>query len=220
MTSKNVTQREKDQTRQKRVHRLRYVIIAVLATVVLVAFAIFRQSTVVPANNLERIALSNIDGPANAPVSIIEFGDFGCSSCRFWHNQGIKEQIQAEYGEQVHFVFRHFPVITANSPKAAEAAQCAGDQGQFWEYHDYLYEEARDLSEGALLGYARVLGLDTAVFTDCLLSGKHADYVQTDLASARAEGAIGTPTFFVNGQLLAVPTYENLSALIEQELAQ
>ena len=220
MTSKNVTQREKDQTRQKRVHRLRYVIIAVLATVVLVAFANFRQSTVVPANNLERIALSNIDGPANAPVSIIEFGDFGCSSCRFWHNQGIKEQIQAEYGEQVHFVFRHFPVITANSPKAAEAAQCAGDQGQFWEYHDYLYEEARDLSEGALLGYARVLGLDTAVFTDCLLSGKHADYVQTDLASARAEGAIGTPTFFVNGQLLAVPTYENLSALIEQELAQ
>ncbi len=182
MTSKKVTQREKDQTRQKRVHRLRYVIMGVLATVVLVAFAIFRQSAVVPTSDLERIALTNIDGPVDAPVSIIEFGDFGCSSCRFWHNQGIKGQIQAEYGEQVHFVFRHFPVITANSPKAAEAAQCAGDQGQFWEYHDYLYEEGLDLSEGALLGYAQVLGLDTAVFNDCLLSGQHADYVHRAIA--------------------------------------
>lgn len=219
-TENRTSQQHEMEKRQARIRWFKYGLIGVMAAVILTAFAIFRQSTVVPVADLERIALTNVDGPLDAPVSVVEFGDFGCSSCRFWHNQGVKGQLQATYGEQVHFVFRHFPVITLNSPKAAEAAQCAGDQGQFWEYHDYLYEEARDLSDGALLGYARVLGLDTAVFTDCLLNGQHADYVQTDLQSARAAGATGTPTFFVNGQLIAVPSYENLSALIEQELQQ
>lgn len=212
--------RHSEQARQTRLRWIRYGIIGVLAAVVLVAFAIFRQSTIVSATDLERIAPGNIDGPVDAAVSIVEFGDFGCSSCRQWHNLGIKDRIQEEYGEQVHFVFRHFPVITMDSPKAAEAAQCAGDQGRFWAYHDYLYEDDRGLRTGQLKLYAEELGLDTAVFNACLDSGQYATYVQTDLDSARAEGATGTPTFFVNGRFITVPTYENLTALIEQELAQ
>lgn len=220
MSKQKQTTRQEVETPQSRSRWMGVVIFMVLAAVVLTALAVFQQSDVVTTDELERIAEGNIDGPRDAAVSIVEFGDFGCSSCRRWHNLGVREQIKAEYGEQVHFVFRHFPVITMDSPRAAEAAQCAEEQGQFWPYHNYLYEEASGLGEAELKLYAEQLGLDTAVFNACLDSGQYADYVQTDLDSARAEGATGTPTFFVNGRLITVPSYENLTALIEQELAQ
>ena len=79
-------------------------------------------------------------------MTIIEYGDFGCPTCRGWEQAGVLKQIVATYGDQVHFVWRDYPIITAQSPQAAEAGQCAFDQGKFWQYHDLLYAKQPALS--------------------------------------------------------------------------
>ena len=107
-------------------------------------------------------------------------------------------------------MYRHFPVITQQSPLAGEAAQCAADQDRFWDYHDYLYEQATGLSADQLKGYAANIGLDVATFNSCLDSGEHRDYVREDQALAIQAGARGTPTFMVNGQIIASPTFATM----------
>jgi protein-disulfide isomerase len=75
-------------------------------------------------------------GPETAPVTIVEYGDFGCTTCLGWYKSGVLNQLRTRYGDQIRFVWRDFPVITLLSPKAAEAGQCAHEQGKFWEFHD------------------------------------------------------------------------------------
>ena len=160
-------------------------------------------------------------GSDSAVVTIVEYGDFGCPSCRAWHNAGIFEQVQAAYGDVVRFVWRDFPVITPQSPKAAEAAQCVYDQGYFWEYHDLLFEQAASLRVGDLKGYAENLGLDTAHFNQCLDSGQHKATVEKDLQDAYRHRFRGTPSFLVNEQPLAgPPNFQTLQTLIEANLNQ
>lgn len=162
----------------------------------------------------------NLDGPADAPVKIVEYGDFGCPSCRGWHNAGIGEQLKAQFGDQISFEFRHFPVITAQSPEAAEAGQCAAEQDAFWAYHDYIYEETAQnaLSNDQLKSYAAAIGLDQAQFDTCLDSGKYAPAVRADWDAALGAGARGTPTFMINGRRVT-PFYEDMAAAIEAELS-
>jgi protein-disulfide isomerase len=159
-------------------------------------------------------------GPTDAPVTIVEYGDFGCSSCKIWHQAGIRDQVEAEYGDQVKFVWRDFPVITAQSPKAAEAGQCAFDQGMFWEYHDYIYEQGTSLNVPDLKEYAKQVGLNSREFNNCLDSGQNEAKVEHDLNLAYRQGFPGTPGFTVNGQKLAgPPTYPTLKGIIDQALA-
>jgi len=159
-------------------------------------------------------------GPATAPVAIVEYGDFGCPSCRAWHRAGILKQIRAQYGDQVRFVWRDFPMITPQSPQAAEAAQCAYDQGRFWEYHDYLYERAQSLSIDALKAAAAELQLDTAKFNQCLDSGRHETTVERDLDDALAHRFRGNPSFLINDQpLIGPPSFELLQHTIDAILA-
>lgn len=164
--------------------------------------------------------VANIDGATDAPVQIVEYGDFGCTTCRGWHNAGIKDALQEKYGNQISFEFRHFPVITSQSPKAAEAGQCAAEQDKFWEYHDYIYEETAQgaLSNADLKQYASAVGINPPQFAECLDSGKYSSAVQASLDEARELGARGTPTFFVNGTQTAF-RLDDLSAQIEAELA-
>ena len=168
-----------------------------------------------------RLASNPTLGPDSAKVVITEYGDFGCSSCRGWHNAGILEQVRAAYGDQVQFVWKDFPVITAQSPKAAEAGQCAFDQGKFWEYHDYIYEEGYLLGEDDLNGYAVQLGLDIEKFSQCLDSGQNQAKVNQSLNEAQREYAFpGTPSFLVNGKkLIGPPTFEVLKSTIDSILA-
>lgn len=155
-------------------------------------------------------------GSINAPVTIVEYGDFGCPSCRAWHNAGILKQVQRAYGDQVRFVWRDFPVITAQSPKASEAAQCAHDQGYFWEYHDLLFEQATSLRTGGLKLYAENIGLDSSLFHQCLDSGQHKAKVEKDLQDAYRHRFRGTPSFLVNDQpLVGPPNFQILQNLIE-----
>ena len=95
----------------------------------------------------------------------------------------------AEYGDQVQFVWRDFPIITAQSPKAAEAGQCAFDQGKFWEYHDYLFERANSLSVSDLKAYAREVGLDGEQFDQCL------DF-RAEQSQSRSKSGAGLSTWF------------------------
>ena len=160
-------------------------------------------------------------GPPDAPVTIIEYGDFGCPSCRAWHNAGILDMVLATYGDQVRFVWRDFPIITAFSPEAAQAAQCAYDQGHFWEYHDYLFERASSLRVEDLKIYASELGLDRAAFDQCLDSEQHRATVELDLEDAFDRRLPGTPSFLVNDQpLVGPPNFQTLQQIIESNLDQ
>jgi protein-disulfide isomerase len=161
--------------------------------------------------------LFRTQGAADAPVIITEFADFGCITCKVWHQFGIKEQVLEKYGDQVRFVWHDFPVITVDSPMAAEAGFCAHDQGRFWEYHDVLYQNAPALKADNLKQYAAELGLDSEEFNQCLDSGKHTATVEIELQEALGFGFRGVPSFLVNGQrLIGPPSFEQLSVIIDE----
>jgi protein-disulfide isomerase len=172
-------------------------------------------------------------GPADAPVTIVEFSDFQCPYCGRFATQTLP-QIKQAYEGKILFVFRDFPLssIHANAEKAAEAAGCANDQGKFWEYHDILYSNQSALDVASLKSYASQLGLDTATFDECLDSGAHAQEIQKDVQDGTSYGVNGTPAFFVNGLLVvgALPfadytdssgnTQDGFSSIIEKALQE
>ncbi len=213
-------QREAEMEQATRQRRLRMGGLVMLVIVGVVALGVWRNSSQ-PGTLADSERPRNIDGPADALVQIVEFGDLGCPACRSWHNAGIKDQLQETYGDQVSFEFRHFAVITAQSPKAAEAAQCAGDQGAFWAYHDYVYEQTPigALAVDNLKAYADAVGLDRAAFDACLDGAVYAPLVSAERQAAARAGARGTPTFFINNEQVA-PTYASLSQAIETIIAE
>ena len=160
-------------------------------------------------------------GPANAPVTIVEYADFGCPSCKAWHKAGILARVRGKYGDKVRFVWRDFDTITLNSHKAALAARCAADQGRFWEFHDALFAHAPQFDLESLKQYAADLNLDTARFNPCLEDRQHRDEVLADRQDAFERGFRGTPTFLVNDQPVAgPPSFETLEKLIDPMLAR
>lgn len=159
-------------------------------------------------------------GPENAPVTIVEFGDFECPPCGAAYK--TVKQVRETYGDKVRVVFRQFPLrsIHPNAQKAGEASLCAGDQGKFWEMHDYLFEHQKQLSVPDLKTAAATLsGLDKAAFESCLDGGKYAKQLDEDLEAGTRAGVGGTPAFFVNGRpLQGVPSIEAFNATIDDEL--
>jgi len=213
-------QRQQTKVRTQRLKQIRIGAVAAIIILVLVGLGLWRNAGVIPADELAALVEPNLDGPTDAPVQVVEYGDLTCSACKQWHNLGIKEQLKAEFGDQVSFEFRHFPVITASSPTAAAAGQCAAEQGAFWAFHDYIYENLEDypnLSSSRVKEIATAVGLDQEAFDSCLDSGKYRDFVTQAIRRAQADGARGTPTFFINGQQ-AFPSYEAMSATINQIL--
>lgn len=213
-------QRQAAKARADRMKLIRYGGIAAIVILTIAGLAIWRNVGVVPAEELAALVEPNLDGPANAPVRVVEYGDLACSSCRQWHNLGIKEQLQAEFGDQVSFEYRHFPVITATSPKGAEAAQCAAEQGSFWDFHDYIYENLEaypNLGTDRVKEIASATGLEREAFDSCVDSGKYRDYVTKSTRQAQADGARGTPTFLINDQQIS-PSYQSMSATINNIL--
>jgi protein-disulfide isomerase len=154
-------------------------------------------------------------GPVDAPVTLIEYGDFGCTTCRGWYKAGVLDKLRAAYGDKLRFVWRDFPIITAQSPKAAEAGQCAFDQGKFWQYHDLLYQHAPALSVSDLKSYAAELGLDTTRFDQCLDSGEKAAIVEKSKQDAQQRGFTATPDFLLNGEaIIGPPSFADLQTRI------
>jgi protein-disulfide isomerase len=140
----------------------------------------------------------HIQGPEDAPVTLVEYGDFECPYCGAAY--GIVRQIQDLLPDQLRFVFRHFPLteLHPHAEIAAEAAETAGAQGKFWEMHDLLFENQRTLDEEHLLGFAERLNLDIPRFVPELEEGTHRERVREDFMSGVRSGVNGTPTFFIN----------------------
>jgi protein-disulfide isomerase len=199
--------------------QIRCTALAALVVFLVVGVGVYQSLTVPKVDAPDEVMAANIDGPADAPVRIVEFGDFGCPTCRQWHLAGIRERLKAEFGDQISFTFRHFPVITSLSPKAAEAGQCAAEQDAFWTYHDYIYEQTilESLDVAELKAYAALVGLNTLQFNGCLDSGKYADYVARDRRAAQAAGAAGTPSFYINGEPVSF-SYEAMAGTIRELL--
>jgi len=157
-------------------------------------------------------------GPADAPITIVEFSDFQCPFCS--RVTPTLEQVTENYGDKVRLVFRQFPLgMHPNAPKAAEASLCAQEQGKFWEMHDAMFGDQNALGVPQLKATAAKLGLDGEQFDQCLDSGKYEDAVAADMKAGAEAGVTGTPAMFINGQMVsgAVP-YDQLSAVIDAEL--
>jgi len=144
-------------------------------------------------------------GPEAAPVTIVEYSDFGCPSCWSWYKTGVLEQLRAKYGDQIRFVWRDFPVITLLSPKAAEAGQCAQEQGKFWEFHDIVFESSGAIDADDLKSFAAKAGLNMDQFNDCVTSRRYRDRVNAQQGEGFDRGLRGAPEFFVNGQHIIGP---------------
>jgi protein-disulfide isomerase len=140
-------------------------------------------------------------GPEDAPVTLVEYGDFQCPHCRAAHF--YLKNVLATMGDDVRFVFRHMPLtqIHPMAQLAAEAAEAAGAQGEFWPMHDLIYENQDLLSPALLVRLGQRLGLDMQRFTDDVASHRFLPEVKEDFMSAVRSGAAGPPSFFINGEL-------------------
>jgi protein-disulfide isomerase len=141
----------------------------------------------------------HIQGPADAAVTLVEYGDYECPYCGAAYP--IVKEVQARMGKRLRFVFRNFPITTSHphAEHAAEAAEAAAAQGHFWEMHDLLYENQRRLRDEDLRAYAEQLGLDLERFGNELAEHTHAAQVREDFMSGVRSGVNGTPTFYING---------------------
>ena len=134
-------------------------------------------------------------GPKTAPVTIVEYGDFGCPSCWLWYATGVLNQLRAKYGDQIRFVWRDYAVITLLSPDAAEAGQCANEQGKFWEFHDAVYDHQAVIGASDLQAYAAAIGLNRSQFNECVSSHRYRDRVIAEQTEAFTYGYNGAPFF-------------------------
>ena len=160
-------------------------------------------------------------GPADAPVTIVEFEDFQCPFCK--RAQATLELVLASYRDKVRIVHRDFPLQQLHplSWKTHEAARCAEDQGKFWEYRKLLYENKPAAGVEELTAYASQLGIAVPDFRKCLDSGKFKAAVQKDEDEGESLGIQGTPAFFINGRLIsgAQPASE-FARVIDEELSK
>ena len=152
---------------------------------------------------------------------MVEFTDYQCMFCAQYFRLTYP-YLLTRYEGKLRYVSRHFPIkrVHPKALKAAEAAECAYDQGKFWEYHDRLFANQQALQPESLKVYAAAAGLDATTFNECLDSAKYADRVQAQMDVGTSLGVTSTPTVFVNGRPLAggaVP-FEMLAEMIEDEL--
>jgi len=158
-------------------------------------------------------------GPANAPITIVEFSDYQCPYCQLWYQQ-VYQQLMASYPNQIRFVYRDLPLsIHPEAVPAAEAADCAGAQGDYWQYHDALFDQKYGLGRQAYEKYAADLGLDMNAFTSCLDSHRYVAEIQSDASDAAKVGLDSTPSFVINGQVvIGAQPIEAFKAVIDAEL--
>ncbi|HEX3158757.1 MAG TPA: thioredoxin domain-containing protein [Gemmatimonadaceae bacterium] len=142
----------------------------------------------------------HVQGPEDAPVTLVEYGDFECPSCGMAYP--ILKVVQEHMGARLRFVFRPFPLTESHphAQHAAEAAEAAAAQGYFWAMHDMLFEHQRRLEDEDLVGYAEALGLDAGRVARELAEGTYEARVRSSFRGGIRSGVNGTPTFFINGE--------------------
>lgn len=164
-------------------------------------------------------------GPADAPIVIVEFSDFLCSFCGRHFAQTLQPLLQ-NYDGYIRYVYRDYPGVGGQyAVVSALGAECANDQGRFWDFHNTLFNNqqalATDSLESVLIGYARDLSLDVDVFTTCLQTQQHLSDIILDRSDGDAIGMRGTPGFLINGRFISgAQPYETFATLIDAELAR
>jgi protein-disulfide isomerase len=183
------------------------------------------EPTPTPSPSIDMKSLMDDDaikGDKNAPVTIIEFSDYECPFCARFYSDTLS-QIDEKYIKtgKVKFVYRDFPLgFHQNAQKAAEAAECAGEQGKYYEMHDLLFEKGVQGGVASFKQYAKQIGLDTGKFDTCLDSGAMAGEIRKDMSDGQKAGVQGTPGFLVNGQLISgAQPFAVFEQVIEAELA-
>jgi protein-disulfide isomerase len=159
-------------------------------------------------------------GPKDAPVTVVEFGDFQCPFCK--RAEGTLKAMREKYGDKVRLVFMDFPLSFHNhAMQAANAARCAQEQNKFWPYHDALFADQSKLAPADLKATAKKLGLNTKEFDACFDKGKYNAAISKDVAEGRKLEVSGTPTFFIDGrQLVGAQPLPKFEEIIDEDLAQ
>jgi protein-disulfide isomerase len=161
----------------------------------------------------------HIRGPADAPITLVEYGDYECPHCGLAHP--IVNAVQEHFARRLRFVFRHFPLnqIHPNAEAAAESAEFAGARGRFWEMHDGIYDNQDRLGLPLLLVLAVRLGLSEPELRNALASGEYEPKVRADFLGGVRSGVNGTPAFFINGERHdGTYEFDDLVAAIERRL--
>jgi len=192
-------------------------VVTAAALAAVFAWAAFRLIRMLPAGMRERQiretredlldlvddvdeARDHVRGPEDAPVTLLEYGDYECPYCG--QAEAVIRELLASFGDDVRYVWRHLPLsdVHPHAQMAAEAAEAAADQGAFWDMHDVLLTHQDELTPRDLVRHAESLGLDAGRFKDALRERRHVSRVADDVSSADESGVAGTPTFFINGR--------------------
>ena len=157
----------------------------------------------------------HVQGPQDAPVTLVEYGDFECPHCGRAHP--ILTEIRRRMGDRLRFVYRHFPLTQAHphAEHAAEMAEAAGERGKFWEMHDTLFENQSALDDADLIAYAAALDIDVTWAASVLAEDAFVERVRRDFMSGVRSGVNGTPTFFINGVRDDSGTWTNPEAFLQ-----
>ncbi|HEY69133.1 MAG TPA: DsbA family protein [Anaerolineae bacterium] len=221
--------------------RNRMVTIFVIVTSTLLLGYIFIYPSIKPIGEIEipefhdyPLVEGRAMGDPNAPVTIEVFEDFQCPGC-VGYTFGAELQIADTYvaSGDVYYIFQHYPFLDDNAPgdesdQSAIASMCAADQGRFWEYHSILYANWNGQNEGALnnrrlVAFAETLGLDMTEFNSCFNSRMHYDEIMQDFQRGKIMGVRGTPSVFINGEIIMpgyVPTFEAIREIVDPLLAE
>lgn len=193
--------------------------IVVGVIVLLFAGSIWYAGEAAKVANESIVIEARTKGNPDAAVTLVEYSDFQCPACAA--AVPVVEEIMALYGEQVHFEYRHFPLITIhpNAVAAAVAAEAAAQQGKFFEMHDLLFENQTTWGPTAnptvyFVQYAEQLGLDVSQFRRQITATKLEDHVRDSFSTARSLGFTGTPTFTLNGERVEISSYEDFIAQV------
>jgi len=226
--------REEKLARQMRMERMKtarqvgiWVLVAVFIGVVV--WGIVKNTTSTPSepSALSGVSLSDwVKGNSESKIVLVEYSDFQCPACGAYHP--VVQQLVREFGNDVAFVYRHFPLrqIHPNADLAARAAEAAGVQGKFWEMHDLLFENQKEWSDqknaiDSFVKYAESLGLNGEQFKSDIDSKEVKQKVNEDYNGGISLKISGTPTFFLNGKKLQNPrNYEEFQTIIKQAIEQ
>lgn len=202
------------------------VALAIFALLILIGIAIFTKGFGFFDNNIDsgkRVNVPYDDDPfignSNASVTIFVFSDYECSNCKVGEQR--MKAILEKYSEEILYIFKNYPLtsIHPNAYNASLAAECANEQGKFWEYHDYLFEHNTQLSATYLEQYAKELGLEPDKFNLCFETKRYKGKVDADIKSGAQIGVPGTPTFFINGlSIIGARPEQEFYDIIDKEL--
>lgn len=171
----------------------------------------------------ERFALVDDDpyiGNEDAPIVIVEFSDFFCSFCKRHFDQTLTPVLE-NYGEHIRYVYRDFAQLTPESQPAAAAAECADEQGVFWDFHSEFFSNQSVLGRDFYIATAEKFELDVDAYTACLDENRYSEEVEFDILDGQLEGVRGTPGFFINGQFISgAQPYQLFERIIQRELNQ